>query len=139
MDFCQQDKGMFFPSNWHVIKDIPNLQFRHMILENNENKPVTNSRAIQQTETDEVVQRIKPGDLKSIVASLQSVALEGGKPKEGLSSVVAAKERSPSCQWKTDGTFQYTIWFSVFVATQKFNYQKNRPLFFSDAQRKASL
>ncbi|KAJ6835754.1 uncharacterized protein M6B38_330070 [Iris pallida] len=145
MDFWQQDKwNGFFPVKWHIIKDIPNPQFRHIILENNENKPVTNSRDTQEVKflqgtemlnifknyssktsilddfdfyenrqktmhykrskplapnldhllpkTDESVQGIKPGDLKSIVASLQSVELEAGKPKEGLSAVVAAKE-----------------------------------------------
>ncbi|KAJ6318102.1 hypothetical protein OIU76_013613 [Salix suchowensis] len=49
MDFWQQDKwsGSFFVK-WHIIKDIPNSSFRHIILENNENKPVTNSRDTQE-------------------------------------------------------------------------------------------
>jgi hypothetical protein len=33
---------------WHVIKDIPNGVLRHITLENNENKPVTNSRDTQE-------------------------------------------------------------------------------------------
>lgn len=49
MDFWQQDKwNGFFPVKWHIIKDIPNPQFRHILLENNENKPVTNSRDTQE-------------------------------------------------------------------------------------------
>eukprot|EP01018_Ginkgo_biloba_P023874 Gb_40340 [translate_table: standard] len=49
MNFWQQDKWSgFFPVKWHIIKDIPNSQFRHIILENNENKPVTNSRDTQE-------------------------------------------------------------------------------------------
>ncbi|KAJ0989423.1 hypothetical protein J5N97_007779 [Dioscorea zingiberensis] len=49
MDFWQQDKwNGFFPVKWHIIKDIPNPQLRHIILENNENKPVTNSRDTQE-------------------------------------------------------------------------------------------
>ncbi|PKA54428.1 Cleavage and polyadenylation specificity factor CPSF30 [Apostasia shenzhenica] len=49
MDFWQQDKwNGYFPVKWHIIKDIPNPQFRHIILENNENKPVTNSRDTQE-------------------------------------------------------------------------------------------
>ncbi|ERN20526.1 hypothetical protein AMTR_s00068p00196240 [Amborella trichopoda] len=49
MDFWQQDKwNGFFPVKWHVIKDVPNPQFRHIILENNDNKPVTNSRDTQE-------------------------------------------------------------------------------------------
>ncbi|OVA19015.1 YTH domain [Macleaya cordata] len=49
MDFWQQDKwNGFFPVQWHIIKDIPNVQLRHIILENNDNKPVTNSRDTQE-------------------------------------------------------------------------------------------
>ncbi|KAF8390836.1 hypothetical protein HHK36_023135 [Tetracentron sinense] len=49
MDFWQQDKwNGFFSVKWHIIKDIPNPQFRHIILENNDNKPVTNSRDTQE-------------------------------------------------------------------------------------------
>ncbi|KAI3459177.1 hypothetical protein Pfo_015840 [Paulownia fortunei] len=49
MDFWQQDKwNGSFPVKWHIIKDVPNPNFRHIILENNENKPVTNSRDTQE-------------------------------------------------------------------------------------------
>ncbi|KAJ6899989.1 hypothetical protein NC652_026205 [Populus alba x Populus x berolinensis] len=49
MDFWQQEKwNGYFPVKWHIIKDIPNPQLRHIILENNENKPVTNSRDTQE-------------------------------------------------------------------------------------------
>eukprot|EP00268_Persea_americana_P006628 TRINITY_DN12388_c0_g1_i3.p1 TRINITY_DN12388_c0_g1~~TRINITY_DN12388_c0_g1_i3.p1 ORF type:complete len:602 (+),score=118.62 TRINITY_DN12388_c0_g1_i3:414-2219(+) len=49
MDFWHQDKwNGFFHVKWHIIKDAPNLQFRHILLENNENKPVTNSRDTQE-------------------------------------------------------------------------------------------
>ncbi|KAJ8573975.1 hypothetical protein K7X08_010486 [Anisodus acutangulus] len=49
MDFWQQDKWTGgFPIKWHIIKDVPNPNFRHIILENNENKPVTNSRDTQE-------------------------------------------------------------------------------------------
>lgn len=49
MDFWQQDKWSgSFPVKWHYIKDVPNPNFRHIILENNENKPVTNSRDTQE-------------------------------------------------------------------------------------------
>ncbi|KAG8635639.1 YTH domain-containing protein ECT1 isoform X1 [Manihot esculenta] len=49
MDFWQQDKwNGYFPVKWHIIKDVPNPQLRHIILENNENKPVTNSRDTQE-------------------------------------------------------------------------------------------
>ncbi|XP_058113450.1 YTH domain-containing protein ECT4-like isoform X2 [Magnolia sinica] len=49
VDYWQQDKWTGqFPVKWHVIKDVPNSQFRHITLENNENKPVTNSRDTQE-------------------------------------------------------------------------------------------
>ncbi|KAL4198773.1 hypothetical protein AMTRI_Chr03g47680 [Amborella trichopoda] len=49
MDFWQQDKWSgCFPVKWHFVKDVPNSYFRHIILENNENKPVTNSRDTQE-------------------------------------------------------------------------------------------
>jgi hypothetical protein len=49
MDFWQQDKWSgYFPVKWHIIKDVPNPQLRHIILEYNDNKPVTNSRDTQE-------------------------------------------------------------------------------------------
>ncbi|XWS69258.1 hypothetical protein CRYUN_Cryun04dG0164100 [Craigia yunnanensis] len=37
-----------FPVKWHIIKDVPNSQFRLILLESNDNKPVTNSRDTQE-------------------------------------------------------------------------------------------
>ncbi|XP_059653584.1 YTH domain-containing protein ECT4 isoform X2 [Cornus florida] len=49
MDFWQLDKwNGFFPVKWHIIKDIPNGQFRHILLENNDNRPVTFTRDTQE-------------------------------------------------------------------------------------------
>ncbi|KAL0335276.1 UNVERIFIED_CONTAM: YTH domain-containing protein ECT4 [Sesamum radiatum] len=49
MDFWQLDKwNGFFPIKWHIIKDVPNALLRHIILENNENRPVTYSRDTQE-------------------------------------------------------------------------------------------
>ncbi|XP_027344597.1 YTH domain-containing protein ECT4 isoform X1 [Abrus precatorius] len=49
VDFWQQDKWSGqFPVKWRIIKDVPNSQFRHIVLENNDNKPVTNSRDTQE-------------------------------------------------------------------------------------------
>ena len=49
MDFWQQSKwNGYFPVKWHIVKDVPNAQLRHIILANNENKPVTNSRDTQE-------------------------------------------------------------------------------------------
>ncbi|XP_074561440.1 YTH domain-containing protein ECT4-like isoform X2 [Curcuma longa] len=49
MNFWQQDKWSgSFPVRWHIIKDVSNASLRHIVLENNENKPVTNSRDTQE-------------------------------------------------------------------------------------------
>lgn len=49
MEFWEQHKwNGSFPVKWHIIKDLPNSQLRRIILENNENKPVTNSRDTQE-------------------------------------------------------------------------------------------
>ncbi|KAH9288489.1 hypothetical protein KI387_032606 [Taxus chinensis] len=54
MDFWQQDTWTGnFSVKWHIIKDIPNSKLRHIILENNDNKPVTNSRDTQEINIQE--------------------------------------------------------------------------------------
>ncbi|XP_074323695.1 YTH domain-containing protein ECT2-like [Apium graveolens] len=60
MDFWQQDKWSgSFPVKWHIIKDVPNPNFRHIILENNENKPVTNSRDTQEVRYKKGMEMLK--------------------------------------------------------------------------------
>ncbi|CAK9146140.1 unnamed protein product [Ilex paraguariensis] len=54
VDYWQQDKWSGqFPVKWHIIKDVPNSQFRHIVLENNDNKPVTNSRDTQEVKLEQ--------------------------------------------------------------------------------------
>lgn len=49
LEYWQQDKWSgCFPLKWHIVKDVPNNILKHIILENNENKPVTNSRDTQE-------------------------------------------------------------------------------------------
>ena len=49
LEYWQQDKwNGCFPVKWHIVKDVPNSLLKHIILENNENKPVTNSRDTQE-------------------------------------------------------------------------------------------
>ncbi|KAI9075434.1 hypothetical protein K1719_042611 [Acacia pycnantha] len=38
----------FFPIRWHIIKDVPNTQFRYITLPENDNQPVTYSRDTQE-------------------------------------------------------------------------------------------
>ncbi|KQJ95619.1 uncharacterized protein LOC100840334 isoform X2 [Brachypodium distachyon] len=53
VDYWQQDKWSGqFPVKWHIIKDVPNNLLRHITLENNDNKPVTNSRDTQEVKLE---------------------------------------------------------------------------------------
>ncbi|KAK7254989.1 hypothetical protein RIF29_28388 [Crotalaria pallida] len=59
VDFWQQDKWSGqFPVKWHIIKDVPNSQFRHIVLENNDNKPVTNSRDTQEVKLQQGIEML---------------------------------------------------------------------------------
>ncbi|XP_074590269.1 YTH domain-containing protein ECT4-like [Curcuma longa] len=54
VDYWQQDKwNGQFPVKWHIVKDVPNNMFRHIILDNNDNKPVTNSRDTQEVKLEQ--------------------------------------------------------------------------------------
>jgi hypothetical protein len=56
VEYWQQDKwNGCFPVKWHIIKDILNCHFRHIILENNDNKPVTNSRDTQEVKFEQAI------------------------------------------------------------------------------------
>lgn len=44
---------------WVYVKDVPNVQLRHIRLENNENKPVTNSRDTQEVPHPKGVQVLR--------------------------------------------------------------------------------
>ncbi|GMI85001.1 evolutionarily conserved C-terminal region 2 [Hibiscus trionum] len=60
VEYWQQDKWTgCFPLKWHIIKDVPNTSLRHITLENNENKPVTNSRDTQEVNFEQGVQILK--------------------------------------------------------------------------------
>ncbi|CAN6439840.1 unnamed protein product [Victoria cruziana] len=60
LDYWQQDKwNGCFPVKWHIIKDIPNSFLKHIILENNDNKPVTNSRDTQEVKLEQGLEILK--------------------------------------------------------------------------------
>ncbi|KAI4373108.1 hypothetical protein MLD38_011270 [Melastoma candidum] len=60
VEYWQQDKWTgCFPVKWHIVKDIPNSSLKHIILENNENKPVTNSRDTQEVKLSQGLEIIK--------------------------------------------------------------------------------
>ncbi|XP_005993179.1 YTH domain-containing family protein 2 isoform X1 [Latimeria chalumnae] len=48
-----------FDVRWLFVKDVPNSQLRHIRLENNENKPVTNSRDTQEVPLEKAKQVLK--------------------------------------------------------------------------------
>ncbi|KAK9167738.1 hypothetical protein Scep_002929 [Stephania cephalantha] len=53
MDFWRGNSNKwngFFPVKWHIIKDVSNSNLRHIILENNDNRPVTFTRDTQEIE-----------------------------------------------------------------------------------------
>ncbi|KAL2557102.1 evolutionarily conserved C-terminal region 2 [Forsythia ovata] len=60
VEYWQQDKWIgCFPVKWHIVKDVPNSLLKHIILENNENKPVTNSRDTQEVKLEQGLQILK--------------------------------------------------------------------------------
>ncbi|CAJ1963754.1 unnamed protein product [Sphenostylis stenocarpa] len=59
MNFWKLDKyNGFFPIKWHIIKDVPNSKFVHIILPSNENKPVTFTRDTQEIGLKEGLQML---------------------------------------------------------------------------------
>ncbi|XAR59919.1 hypothetical protein NMG60_11033099 [Bertholletia excelsa] len=59
-EYWQQDKwNGCFPVKWHMVKDVSNTLLKHITLENNENKPVTNSRDTQEVKLEQGLQMLK--------------------------------------------------------------------------------
>ncbi|GMH11777.1 hypothetical protein Nepgr_013618 [Nepenthes gracilis] len=59
-NYWQQDRWSGqFPVRWHIIKDVPNSKFRHILLENNDNKPVTHSRDSQEVKLEQGVEMLR--------------------------------------------------------------------------------
>ncbi|KAJ4830796.1 hypothetical protein Tsubulata_016932 [Turnera subulata] len=59
-DYWQQDRWSGqFPVKWHIIKDVPNSRFRHIVLQNNDNKPVTHSRDSQEVQLEQGIEMLK--------------------------------------------------------------------------------
>nr|XP_043624112.1 YTH domain-containing protein ECT1-like isoform X2 [Erigeron canadensis] len=59
-EYWQQDRWSGqFKVKWHIIKDVPNSRFRHILLENNDNKPVTHSRDSQEVKLDVGIAMLK--------------------------------------------------------------------------------
>ncbi len=59
--WCQDKWKGQFKVKWVYVKDVPNSALRHIRIESNENKPVTNSRDTQ-VESLRILRRICQGD-----------------------------------------------------------------------------
>ncbi|RRT59010.1 hypothetical protein B296_00017657 [Ensete ventricosum] len=60
VEYWQQGKWIgCFPVKWHIIKDVPNSILKHITLENNDNKPVTNSRDTQEVMLEQGLRMLK--------------------------------------------------------------------------------
>lgn len=71
LDFWQVDKWCgFFPVEWHVVKDVPNWELYHIILDNNEGKAVTHTRDTHEIKLKEGLQMLSIFKKFSAVTSL---------------------------------------------------------------------
>ncbi|KAK8956751.1 hypothetical protein KSP39_PZI000497 [Platanthera zijinensis] len=60
VDYWQQDKWTgCFSVKWHIVKDVPNSILKHITVESNDNKPVTNSRDTQEVKLEQGLQMLK--------------------------------------------------------------------------------
>ncbi|GAV64910.1 YTH domain-containing protein [Cephalotus follicularis] len=61
VNYWQQDNKWLglFPVKWHIVKDLPNNSLKHLILDYNENKPVTNSRDTQEIKLEDGLKMVK--------------------------------------------------------------------------------
>ncbi|XP_010483385.1 PREDICTED: uncharacterized protein LOC104761914 isoform X2 [Camelina sativa] len=58
--YWQQDRWSGqFPVKWHIVKDVPNNRFSHILLQNNENKPVTHSRDSQEVKLRQGIEMLR--------------------------------------------------------------------------------
>ncbi|KAJ0246011.1 Evolutionarily conserved C-terminal region 10 [Hirschfeldia incana] len=58
--YWQQDRWSGqFPVKWHILKDVPNNRFSHILLQNNDNKPVTHSRDSQEVKLRQGIEMLR--------------------------------------------------------------------------------
>ncbi|XP_010545469.1 PREDICTED: uncharacterized protein LOC104817829 isoform X2 [Tarenaya hassleriana] len=58
--YWQQDRWSGqFPVKWHIVKDVPNNRFCHILLRNNDNKPVTHSRDSQEVKLEQGIEMLR--------------------------------------------------------------------------------
>ncbi|CAM8935217.1 unnamed protein product [Rhodiola kirilowii] len=59
LDFWQLKWSGFFPVKWHILKDIPHSKLRHIILKENDNRPVTCTRDTQEINLCQGIEMLK--------------------------------------------------------------------------------
>ncbi|KAF2612776.1 hypothetical protein F2Q70_00007855 [Brassica cretica] len=94
-----------FPLKWHIVKDVPNNRFSHILLQNNDNKPVTHSRDSQEVKLHQGIEMLRIFKEYEAHTSIlddfdyyderesQKVGEDGGR-KEETSCVEQLSERS---------------------------------------------
>ncbi|XP_047338126.1 YTH domain-containing protein ECT4-like [Impatiens glandulifera] len=123
VEYWQQDKWTgCFSVKWHIVKDIPNSLLKHIILANNENKPVTNSRDTQEVKLEqgiEILKIIKSHSSKTCILddfgfyeSRQKVILEKKAKQQLIKERIAIDNKE-----RNESTAKACIPKSVDVAT----------------------
>ena len=118
LEYWQQDKwNGCFPLKWHIVKDVPNNALRHITLENNENKPVTNSRDTQEVMLEPGLKLIKIfKEYSSKTSILDDFGFYEGRQKTILEK--KAKQQYPKQVWEGKPTDE-KIDVNGEVSTQK--------------------
>ncbi|XP_019463716.1 PREDICTED: YTH domain-containing family protein 1-like [Lupinus angustifolius] len=108
LEYWQQDKwNGCFPLKWHIVKDVPNNLLRHISLENNENKPVTNSRDTQEVLLEPGLKLIKIfKEYTSKTCILDDFGFYESRQKTILEKKV--KQQNPKQVWEGKSTDEKT-------------------------------
>ncbi|KAL2342262.1 hypothetical protein Fmac_010202 [Flemingia macrophylla] len=110
MNFWKLDQyNGFFPIKWHIIKDVPNNQLVHIILPNNENKPVTFTRDTQEIGLKEGLEMLKIFKNYSAKTSLLDDFVFYEKREKLFSFQRSSKHARPNHKGNGNGNYQNTV------------------------------
>ncbi|GFY99004.1 evolutionarily conserved C-terminal region 2 [Actinidia rufa] len=104
-EYWQQDKwNGCFPVKWHIVKDVSNSLLKHIILENNDNKPVTNSRDTQVVKLEQGLQMLKIfKDNSSKTCILDDFGFYEGRQKTIQEKKVKQLQQEPNYAVQSNG------------------------------------
>ncbi|XP_013615893.1 PREDICTED: uncharacterized protein LOC106322432 isoform X1 [Brassica oleracea var. oleracea] len=104
--YWQQDRWSGqFPVKWHILKDVPNNRFSHILLQNNDNKPVTHSRDSQEVKLRQGIEMLRIFKEYEAHTSIlddfsyydererQKVGEDGGRKEDGEEETSSAVEQ----------------------------------------------